>query len=168
MNKKSLVSAFFSLFLSFVLLAFCLAVPVHAELVWDIHVVDEDVSGIGNGYCPIVVDADNNSHIAYSGAPKMMYASWNVSGWDIQLIEYASAHDLALDADGNPHISYLKRRTVAPYDRRNLMYATANVTKPPEDTPTSPDSPLLIASTAIIIGTVIAVTAYVWKKKRKH
>ncbi|MBN1244112.1 hypothetical protein JXA31_00795 [Candidatus Bathyarchaeota archaeon] len=414
MNKKSPLSAFFSLFLSFVLLAFCLVVPVHAELVWDIQVVDEDCSSIGNGYCPIIVDADNNSHIAYSGAPELRYASWNDSGWNIQQMPtYAFAHDLALDADGNshvtfgslayaswtgtswdiqtvttnhtvysslaldssgnphvaysigselkyasqngsnwniqtvdtlpeinfevslaldsndtpyimysspssyvdnigiatrsenvmlavwknsswnidpvlassnftefgnmvldsndrphflatqgrfdsyenthflsdilyvcwdgvawntqivalnvtlanmgflalgpddyphivyksgqlmyarwtgktwetqnvtktrmtsglptlylavdsngnPHISYLEDRPIAPYNRRNLIYATANVTKPPEDAPTFPDAPLLIVSTAIIIGTVIAVTAYVWKKKHKH
>jgi hypothetical protein len=105
-KRKPPLTAFISLFLlSMPLLVFC-AVPVHAELVWDIQVVDENASGIGYGYCPIVVDADNNPHIAYSGAPKMRYASWNGTGWNIQQIEYASAHDLALDADGNPHITF--------------------------------------------------------------
>jgi len=85
--------------------AIFMTVPVHADLMWGIQVVDE-ANGIGNWYCPIVVDADNNPHIAYSGAPKMRYASWNGTDWNIQQIEYADAHDLALDADGNPHITF--------------------------------------------------------------
>jgi len=48
------------------------------------------------------------------------------------------------------------------------MYATANATELTEVSSTFPDSPLLIVSTAITIGTVIAVIAYVWKKKTKH
>ena len=103
MNKKSPLSAFFSLFLSFVLLAFCLAVPVNTELVWDIQVVDED-AGIGN--CPIVVDANDNPHIAYKGYPLSSYASWNGAGWNIQQLgTYGFVYDLVLDANGDPHIT---------------------------------------------------------------
>ena len=88
------------------LLAFLSTVPVYADLSWDVQIVDEDASGIGYGFCPIVVDSDDNSHIAYSGHPYARYASWNGSGWTIQqLASTAFAHDLALDADDNPHIT---------------------------------------------------------------
>ena len=79
--------------------------------------VSEDASFIGNGY-PIKVDSDGNPHIAYSGKPSLGYASWNGSGWNIQQIpSYAFAHDLALDANGNPHITL-----------GSLAYATWNGT----------------------------------------
>jgi hypothetical protein len=52
------------------------------------------------------VDSNNNPHIAYNGAPYAKYASWNGSGWNIQQpASTAFAHDLALDANGNPHIT---------------------------------------------------------------
>jgi hypothetical protein len=83
-----------------------LTVPAHAELSWNGQIVDKNAAGIGNGYCPIAVDSNNNPHIAYSGHPKAMYASWNGSGWSIQqLPSYGFVHDLALDANDNPHIT---------------------------------------------------------------
>jgi hypothetical protein len=104
-KKKSPLSAFLSLLLLSTLLLPFLAVPAHAELSWNVQIVDEDASGIGNGYCPIAVDSNNNPHIAYSGTPSLGYASWNGSGWNIQQLSWAFAHDLALDANGNPHIT---------------------------------------------------------------
>jgi hypothetical protein len=90
-----------------------------------------------------------------------MYASWTGTAWDIQPADFAGY--LAVDANGNPHIT----NYVETGDRfvSHLMYTTANVTEPAE---VSPTFPLLIVSAAIIVGTVIAVIAYVWKKKTKH
>lgn len=100
-----------TLFLPLLLSAFCLsAVPVHAELSWDIQVVDENASWIGNGQVPIAVDSDGNPHIAYSGRPPLSYASWNGSGWSIQNVTYNNktaygfALDFKLDAHDTPHI----------------------------------------------------------------
>jgi hypothetical protein len=105
-NKKSPLSAFLSLLLLSTLLVTFLAAPAHAAPSWNVQIVDEDASGIGNGYCPIAVDSNNNPHIAYSGSPEARYASWNSSDWNIQQIpSYAFVHDLALDANGNPHIT---------------------------------------------------------------
>jgi len=88
------------------LVTLCLAVPAHAALSWNVEIVDANAAGIGNGYCPIAVDSNNNPHIAYSGSPEARYASWNGSGWNIQQIpSYAFVHDLALDANGDPHIT---------------------------------------------------------------
>jgi hypothetical protein len=206
--NKTLSSAFLSLLLLSTLLLTLLAVPAHAELSWNVQIVDEDASGIGYGFCPIVVGADDNPHIAYSGHPYARYASWNGSDWNIQqLSSTAFVHDLALDANGNPHITlgssyatwngtgwdtqtftsdggvfsslafdssgnphissrvFLSGQMLYPGYTSTIMYATANITEPAE---VSPTFPLLIVSAAIIIGTVIAVIAYVWKKKTKH
>jgi hypothetical protein len=104
--NKTLSSAFLSLLLLSMLLTFSWEVPVHAAPSWNVQIVDEDASGIGYGYCPIAVDSEDNPHIAYSGSPEARYASWNGSGWNIQQIpSYAFVHDLALDANGDPHIT---------------------------------------------------------------
>ena len=104
--NKTLASAFLSLLLLSTLLVTFLAVPAHAELSWNVQTVDKDAAGIGYGFCPIVVDSDDNPHIAYSGAPYARYASWNGSGWTTQqLSSTAFVHDLALDANGNPYIT---------------------------------------------------------------
>jgi hypothetical protein len=86
----------------------CLIFPslVNADVTWDIQVVSGDASFIGNGYCPIKVDSDGNPHIAYSDLPGWAYVSWNGSGWDNQKLRCGFVHDLALDAFGNPHITY--------------------------------------------------------------
>jgi len=106
LKKTSPLSAFLSILMFLLLLAFLSTVPVYADLSWDIQIVDEDASGIGYGFCPIVVDSDDNPHIAYRGHPYARYASWNGSGWNIQqLATYAFTHDLALDANGNPRIT---------------------------------------------------------------
>jgi len=104
--NKTLSNAFLSLLLLSTLLLTFLAAPAHAELSWNVQTVDKDAAGIGYGFCPIAVDSNNNPHIAYSGAPQTRYASWNGSGWNIQQIpSYAFAHDLALDANDDPHIT---------------------------------------------------------------
>jgi len=92
------------------LVTLCLAVPAHAALSWNVEIVDANAAGIGNGYCPIAVDSNNNPHIAYTGAynaqtgQRAGCASWNGSGWNIQERPGGFVTDLALDANGNPHI----------------------------------------------------------------
>jgi hypothetical protein len=91
------------------LLTFCSAVPAHAALSWTVQVVDANANSIGNGYCPIAVDSNNNPHIAYRGAPEARYASWNGSGWNIQTFTSDGGvfSSLALDSSGNPHVAYI-------------------------------------------------------------
>jgi hypothetical protein len=125
-KKKSPLSAFLSLLLLSTLLLTFLAAPAHAELSWNVQTVDENAAGIGNGYCPIAVDSNNNPHIS----SRVFLSGQRLS------VGYTST----------------------------IMYATANITEPAG----SPAFPLLIVSAAITIGTIIAVIAYVWKKKTKH
>src|SRR3972149_3692 len=99
------VCAFLSIIsLSLLLLTFYSAVPAHAALSWNVQIVDAHAAGIGNGYCPIVVDSKNMPHIAYTGFNEKKYASWNGSGWTAQQVSSGFVTDLALDANGNPHI----------------------------------------------------------------
>jgi hypothetical protein len=82
---------------------------------WIIQTVDNNVYGYGNGYSPIVVDSNNDPHIAYTNVrieanrfqtPLAMYASWNGTGWDSEQIAIGSAFSLLLDGNNNPHILY--------------------------------------------------------------
>ena len=117
MNKKSLLSAFLSLLLSSMLLVtFGSAVPVHAALSWSVQTVDENGAAMGNGYCPIAVDSNNITHIAYTDWNEStvsqftkffaMHATWNGTGFSTQKVSEGFAYSLVLDANGNPHILY--------------------------------------------------------------
>ena len=113
-NKKSLLSASLSLFLSStLLLTFCSTAPAHAEQSWNVQTIDVNGAGMGNGYCPIILDWGGTPLIAYTGYDPpyqygiVKYARWNGSGWSIQEVDsFAHAFDLMLDANGNPHILY--------------------------------------------------------------
>jgi hypothetical protein len=126
---------------------------------WDMQTV---VSNIGFDSMSLALDSHDNPHIISDG----VYASWTGTAWDVQSTDVSGY--LAVDADGNLHVSYLAR---SPMIISNLTYATANATEPteatptPEVTPISPDAPLLIVASAVIIGAIIAVTVYVWKKQ---
>jgi len=112
--KKSLLSASLSLFLSSILLlTFCSTAPVHAAASWNVQTVDTRVAGVGNGYCPIVVDSNNMPSIAYTDRNmqdglSVMYARWNSSyaGLITQRIAPGYATDMILDAHDNPNILY--------------------------------------------------------------
>lgn len=111
MNKKSLLKAFLSLFLSFMLLlAFCSTAPVHAAASWNVQTVDTTGGRGSNGYCPIIVDSNDNPSIAYAGIGSMKYAKWDSSlgGFSIQRITVATGPptDVALDATNDPNILY--------------------------------------------------------------
>jgi hypothetical protein len=84
------------------------SVPVQASLSWDTQTVDVSAQGYGNGYCPIVVDSNNNVHIAYTGVTPpygyniARYTYWNGSNWSTQELPYAITFDLKLDSKLNP------------------------------------------------------------------
>ena len=166
MNKKSHLSAFLSLLLLFTLLLTLLTVPAHTALSWSVQTVDENGASLYS-HASIVVDSNNTQHIAYNdltnGTYFVMYASYNGSGWNTQTVAVGiDAYSLVLDANGNPHIT----RYVETGERfvSHVLYATANVTEPAEVSPTFPALPLLLASTAAIIGAIIII---VYFKKRK-
>jgi hypothetical protein len=170
-NKKAPLNSFFSLLLLSMLLAtLYTTVPVHATLLWNIQTVDEyaSSSGYGTAY-PIAIDSKNITHIAYTAYTSLdhpwraVYASWNGSSWDKQTVaEDSFVQCLALDANGNPHIS-CRGASMMRYTS-TLLYATAT-TITQAASPTFPALPLLSASTAVVIGAII-ITVYF--KKRKH
>jgi len=100
---------FLSMLLAFLLLAFFSATPVHAAASWNVQTVDTRVAGVGNGYCPIVVDSNNVPSIVYTGYDFMMYARWDSSlgGFSTQQTTTGGiVTDMALDTHDNPHILY--------------------------------------------------------------
>jgi hypothetical protein len=108
--------------LSALLLTSCLAVPVpvYAISSWNVETVSQ-AAGSGNGYCPIVVDSNNNAHIAYTDKGQgpliwVMYASCNGSGWNAQIVDWGSTYDFILDSRDNPYILY--------EGAKGLMYAS--------------------------------------------
>jgi hypothetical protein len=117
------------------------------------------------GYPSIVYIADDVKYARWTGTA-WGWESYNVGTPDTTYD--AGPCYLALDSNSNPHISsrvFLSGQMNYPGYTSTILYATANLTEPAE---VSPAFPLLIVSAAIIIGTVIAVVAYVWKKKTKH
>jgi len=100
-----------------------------------------------------------------------MYASWTGVDWNIQNVDAGfTAHGpcyLAVGSDRIPHVSY---RSGGINDATNsIIYATANEPAPISTLPSWFNSvlPLLLVSTAVLIGAVVTVV-YVWKKKTKH
>jgi hypothetical protein len=145
---------------------------------WNIETVASGVDLANIGF--LALSANDYPHIVYATKPEQMvngrwteelvYACWNGTSWESHTVDtprrgIGTPCYLAVDSQG-PHISYLK---IPPSslsnnpDRLNLMHAIANVT---EHTEVSLIFPLVVVSTVVIIGTVIAVIAYVWKKKK--
>ena len=139
---------------------------------WNIQTVASDVNLNNIGF--LALSPHGFPSIVYI-AGGIKYARWTGTAWESYNVEAPfTIRDasgpcyLALDSNGAPHISsrvFLSGQILYPGYTSTIMYATANITEPAE---VSPTFPLLIVSAAIIIGTVIAVIAYVWKKKTKH
>ena len=85
---------------------------------WDIQTV-EGAWGVDVGSYPsLALDTADNPHISYYGwygfnKGDLKYARWTGSAWDIQTVDSSGGlgsigwyTSLALDAPGNPHISY--------------------------------------------------------------
>jgi hypothetical protein len=89
---------------------------------WNIQTVDKATSDKGNKECSLALDSKDSPHIAYIkyelkhpeddlrliySSSELRYADWNGSAWNIQFLAGASSSpSLALDSQGNPHISY--------------------------------------------------------------
>jgi hypothetical protein len=109
-SKPSVLMLTVVLLTSSLVIVSSVAPPVHAEPTWTIQTVDANGARWGyGGICPIVVDSNNNPHIAYLAPPsgsKVKYASSNGSLWTTQTIDAGNAYSLVLDANDNPHILY--------------------------------------------------------------
>jgi hypothetical protein len=126
------------------------------------------VSNISFNSMNLALDSHDYPHIITSTGT---YASWTGKAWSIQTAtpDFSANKPcyLAIDSKGNPHISYL---IGSPTVITSLMYATATEsTQTPSPTQNSPTPvsalPLLLVLTAVIIGTVVTLVVYVWKKK---
>lgn len=101
-------------FFVIIFLMSCFILPVQGTLSWTVQTVDENACSSGYGTsCPIVIDSKNIAHIAYTavGDPWcVIYASWDGSGWNKQIIAQNSLLQcLVLDVNDNPHILYLNK-----------------------------------------------------------
>lgn len=76
-----------------------------------------DSGTIAGVYVDMVLDEDDNAHLVYTALENLPdgdrrywlnYARWTGSGWDISTIDSEGGHfpSIALDADGDPHVSY--------------------------------------------------------------
>jgi hypothetical protein len=102
-------------------------VPVHADSLGTVQIVDP--SGAASTGCPIALDSNNVPHIAYTYFNytfeghreitfNVMYATWNGLTWANKSIGVGEADSIALDANGNPHIIYVR------YEQTGLLYAS--------------------------------------------
>ncbi len=145
---------------------------MYASLNGAVWIYQPVVSGIrldgGYGIGFLALDSLDYPHISYvtaiTAGSDLMYAAWTGANWNIQSVDTDFVREpiyLAVDSNRIPHISYLVGY-LGP-GTINIKYATA--TEPvPLSSPT-PILPLLLVATAVIIGAVITVVAYVWKKK---
>jgi len=110
--KRMRYLAFLSALFTILLLAFFSTAPVQAAPSWNVQAVDTRAAGMGNGYCPIILDWGGTPLIAYTGQnppyenDQVKYARWNGSGWDTQTVAGGTTLSFVLDAHNNPHIVY--------------------------------------------------------------
>jgi hypothetical protein len=110
-----IIMIFFSIFALLQSFSFVFA-SSSSKTIWNVETVDKNVSGFGNGYCPLVVDSNNNPHLVYEGLDSQ-YALRNDTRWNLQSIPQVEVpYDMVLDTNDNPHIIYL--------GQKGLMYAT--------------------------------------------
>ncbi|MBN1245805.1 hypothetical protein JXA31_09460 [Candidatus Bathyarchaeota archaeon] len=116
---------------------------------WDMQTV---VSDIRLPYSmSLALDSRDYPHIICS-SNEPVYASWTGTAWDMQATDVSGY--LAVDADGNLHVSYLAG---SPMVVTSLMYATAT---PPTPTPTPYSEPQSTEQEIIIgVALVLAVIA---------
>ncbi len=124
------VYAFSSLLVLSMLIAASFLVPTHAAPAWTIQTISNSALGLSS----IVVDSNNNPHIAYTewvagnrsdynsrnGRDYVIYASWNGSIWIYQTVAQDAAFlDFVLDSNDNAHILYKTQST-----SEGLVYAS--------------------------------------------
>ena len=61
----------------------------------------------GGGTIDLALDRNDNPHIIFNDESRLLYASRNLTGWNIQIVDNGFSGSLALDSAGNPHIAYL-------------------------------------------------------------
>lgn len=142
---------------------------------WNTTVADSKVNWSHDGSMgQLVLDSKDYPHFCYVESDgNLMYAAYSGRAWNIQTVE-SNVYPLgqcylALDANGNPHMSY---RTSSPMRfTANLKYATTtDSTK--SSSPTSPvalDLPLLTVTGVIIIvaAAAIAFSVKISRRARK-
>ncbi len=109
----------------------CSGAPALADLAWNIQTVDSE--GSVGWYTSLALDSSGNPHISYFDATNhgLKYAVYNSSHWNIEMIDSTDSagataglySSLALDAGGNPHISYFGYDFNV-YSSTQLRYAT--------------------------------------------
>jgi hypothetical protein len=119
----------------------------------------------------LALDFQDMPHISYTLNGKPMYASWTGTYWNTRTASLTG--NLAIDSDGNPHISYLGRPAEKVLNMRvvYVFYATA-IIPPLTPTPTPPSAVVVFLSerypaiiTVVFIALIIAaVLANRWKK----
>ena len=139
---------------------------------WNIQTVASDVNLNNIGF--LALSPHGFPSIVYI-AGGIKYARWTGTAWESYNVEAPfTIRDasgpcyLALDSNGAPHISsrvFLSGQILYPGYTSTIMYATANITEP-AGSPAFPALPLLLASTAVIIGAII-ITIYLKKRRRE-
>jgi hypothetical protein len=137
---------------------------------WNIQTVASDVY-LHDIIGFLTLGPNEYPHIIYTTrAEQLIYTRWTGAAWENYIVDTQRIPDktcyLAVDSEGNPHISYLKIPPDQSYvpDRLNLMYATANIPKTP-DVPSPLSNPTTLITTAVILGTAVAIFLRLEKKK---
>jgi hypothetical protein len=103
-----------------------------ADPVWNTQSIDANAQNVG---LSIALDSSGSPHILYCSTPSgdsfyhptpqyLMYASWNGSDWNTQIVDensYIDCSALAFDSNNSPHIAYVNGSF--------LKYATLNGTR---------------------------------------
>ncbi len=116
------------------------------------------------------LDIHDLPHISYlTSSHELVYTSWTGTAWNTQTVNTnitaKGPYYLAVDSNGNPHISY---RGYAP-DRSiddpiaYVMYATTTALTQPSS-PTFSATSLILLTAVIITGVTVVTVVYVWKK----
>ena len=146
---------------------------------WNMQTVASNInlsSASENYLGSLALDSHDYPNIVYlTSAPKpLMYAFWTGNFWDIQTIDTnisaTEPGNLAIDANGNPHISYIGLPLGTSYDPYHplayIMYATATATTPASSpSQTSPIISVLLVLTLILA--VIVVSLLLFRRHRK-
>jgi len=115
----------------------------------------------------LVLDPQDNPYFTYSNfAGETIYATYSGSNWKLQTLPSdVEAGDLALDQNGNPHLSY---RTYSPKRYiTNLMYANATEAASPDVLHVPDYAILAVVSVVVVVVLVVVAGAFVWKKKTR-
>ena len=132
---------------------------------WNTQTVTSKINlGWDNPIGKLVLDSQDYPYFTYSTTDNgSMYASYSGSDWNIQSCPGGPC-DLALDASGNPHLSY---RTYSPMRyTSDLVYAAANLTSLSPTPLPAQASPTLVVVLGVVVMVVVIAGVLVYLKKR--